>query len=324
MFERDLEQWGPQAPRHAPPSLDEANAYCRRLALTHYENFPVVTRLLPSRLRQHFSNIYAWCRWADDLADETAGPERALALLEWWKDELERCRAGAAAHPVTVALTQTIVEFGIPREPFLDLLSAFQQDQRVTAYETFEDLCDYCRRSANPVGRLVLYLCRQARPENFHWSDSICTGLQLANFWQDVARDLAIGRVYLPREDCRRFGVSFSDLTGQQGGARFAALMRFQVDRARGYLWPWGTARARELWAFEWRVHVTIEMFARGGARVLDRIEKINYRVLEKRPSLSRLDLLRVATACIASVVLSRLGRATVEFGQPWFRASQR
>ena len=172
----------------------------------HYENFTVASRLLPRRLRQHVCNIYAYCRWADDLADEIGDPQRSLALLDWWETQLRDCYDGRAAHPVFIALSETIRKFDIPAEPFLDLLVAFRQDQRVTRYETIDQVLEYCRCSANPVGRLVLYLGRCHTPERARLSDSICTGLQLANFCQDVARDWDRGRIYLPQADCRRFG----------------------------------------------------------------------------------------------------------------------
>src|SRR5262249_21730635 len=152
-------------------------------------------------------NIYAYCRWADDLADEPADAD-PLELLDWWRDELQACYSGSPTHPVFVALRETIAQFQIPWDPFLDLLSAFEQDQRIKEYDTFEMLLDYCRRSANPVGRLVLYLAECHDEERGKLSDCICTALQLANFWQDVARDLDIGRVYLPRADREGFNLS--------------------------------------------------------------------------------------------------------------------
>jgi phytoene/squalene synthetase len=160
-FEVELSRWGPESPS-APPSLADSRAYCRFLATGHYENFPVVSLLLPKPLHQHFYNVYAYCRWSDDLGDETGDPQRALALLGWWRGELEACYAGQARHPVFVALAETIREFDIPRQPLTDLLSAFEQDQTVREYDTYPQLLDYCRRSADPVGRLVLALCRKA------------------------------------------------------------------------------------------------------------------------------------------------------------------
>src|SRR5262245_5403791 len=199
-FARDLARFGPTT-RTRTVSLSEAQSYCARLARTHYENFAVATFLLPRRLQRPFHSVYAYCRWADDLADETGGGPRALELLRWWRHELLRCYDGIARHPVMVALRPTIEKFRIPPQPFLDLLFAFEQDQLVKRYATYDQLLNYCRYSANPVGRLVLYLCGAYDEERAVLSDHVCTGLQLANFWQDVARDLGIGRVYLPEED---------------------------------------------------------------------------------------------------------------------------
>ena len=244
------------------PDLAEAQDYCRHLATTHYENFPVVSWLLPRSLHQHFFNVYAYCRWADDLGDGSWGRRHGR-----WNCSVgvEARRIGAACyegqtrHPVFTALWPTIREFGIPREPFENLISAFEQDQSVQNYETFDQLVDYCRRSANPVGRLVLYLCRQATKESFRWSDSICTGLQLANFWQDVSRDLDIGRIYLPQEDLRRFGYSSEELQARVTNQAFLNLMEFQVARARRWLAPWSDRGLPELAPFPVRMQVDIE-----------------------------------------------------------------
>src|SRR5688500_11570362 len=173
----DLNDWGPGT-NAAPLSLPAVEAYCRRLATSHYENFPVLSWALPRRLRQPFANIYAFCRWSDDLGDEAGDPARALELLRWWRGELDECFAGRPRHPVFVALAPTIAEYNLDRHPFADLISAFEQDQTVRSYDTFDQLRDYCRRSADPVGRIVLALCGMSRPETVAWSDSICTGLQ--------------------------------------------------------------------------------------------------------------------------------------------------
>ena len=307
-FADELTRWGPRAARDNVPSLAEAQAYCRRLATTHYENFPVVSWLLPRSLHQHFYNVYAYCRWADDLGDELNDPALSLELLRWWRGELAACYAGEPRHPVFVALGPTIREFGIPQQPFSDLVSAFEQDQTVHEYETFELLVDYCRRSANPVGRLVLYLCRQASEQNFRWSDSICTGLQLANFWQDVARDLDIGRIYLPLEDLRRFGYSRDNLQQRITNDAFLELMRFEVARARQWLSPWQDASLPELAPFPWRLQVDIELFARGGERILDRIAGIGYCVWHKRPVVTKKDVAGLFLGCLRRA-LSRVFR---------------
>lgn len=292
----DLTKWGPETlAMAAVPSLAEAEAYCRRLATVHYENFPVVTWLLPKALHQHFFNVYAFCRWADDLGDEAGDPARALELLAWWQGETERCYRGEARHPVFVALSPTIARFHIPADPFLDLISAFEQDQTVREYETFTQLRDYCRRSADPVGRLVLMVCEQATPEHIAWSDSICTGLQLANFWQDVARDLALGRIYLPKEDYERFGYRRADFDQRLTNPAFLELMRFEVDRARQFLLA-GLPLVPRL---PGPLQIDIDLFARGGLRILERIERIGYRVWETRPKVTKMDVFRLLVSGI-------------------------
>lgn len=294
-FHRDLERWGPDA-EGRPVSPAEAEAYCRNLAKSHYENFPVVTWLLPRHLHQPIYNVYAFCRWADDLGDEIGDAERSLELLAWWRRELSRIEDRGSKiedgdsrspildprplHPVFVALQCTIAEFDIPLAPFEHLISAFEQDQTVREYETFEQLRDYCRRSADPVGRIVLHLCRQYTDANVALSDSICTGLQLANFWQDVARDYDIGRVYLPAEDRERFGYTREDLQGRVTNNAFLELLRFEVDRARQFL----TAGLPLADRMPGRLRIDIDLFARGGLKVLDRIEAIGYRVWDTRP----------------------------------------
>ena len=282
-FVAELERLGPDA-HYASFSVTRARAYCSRLARTHYENFSVATLLLPRRLMQHFHNVYAYCRWADDLGDETAGGEEALRLLAWWRRELLRCYGGVPQHPVMIALQQTIRRFAIPPQPFLDLISAFEQDQRVKRYDTYPQLLEYCRCSANPVGRLVLYLCDCYDDERGRLSDLICTGLQFANFWQDVARDLDIGRVYLPAEDRRRFGYADDDLEARRFTPAFAELMRFEVERTR-ILFGEGMALVPLM---PHDVQGDIELFARGGLAVLDKIEALGYDVWRTRPALAK------------------------------------
>jgi squalene synthase HpnC len=189
---------------------------------------------------------------------------------------------------VFVALRSTIDEFSIPQQPFEDLISAFEQDQTIREYDTFDQLRDYCRRSADPVGRLVLYLCREHNDQNVAWSDSICTGLQLANFWQDVARDFDIGRIYLPREDYERFGYRRGDFDARRINPPFLDLMKFEVDRARQWLTDGLPLVAR----LPGRLQVDIDLFARGGLKILQRIERIGYRVWETRPRVTKWDAL--------------------------------
>lgn len=285
MFSRDLELWGPDSSQPVPDRA-AAEAYCRTLATSHYENFPMVSWLLPKGLHQHFYNVYAYCRWADDLGDEVGDATKSLDLLRWWRQELAACYAGQTRHPVFVALRATIQQFAIPSQPFEDLISAFEQDQTIREYDAFDQLRDYCRRSADPVGRLVLYLCGEFNDQNVAWSDSICTGLQLANFWQDVARDFDIGRIYLPREDCQRFGYRREDFDSRLINASFLDLMKFEVDRARKFLTD-GLPLVERL---PGRLQVDIDLFARGGLRILERIERIGFRVWETRPKVTKWD----------------------------------
>jgi squalene synthase HpnC len=246
----------------------------------------VVSWLLPKELHSHFYHVYAYCRWADDLGDEVGDKGRSLELLSWWRSELEACYAGQLRHPVFIALKPTIDQFSIPKAPFLDLISAFEQDQTICEYQTFEQLRDYCRRSADPVGRLVLSLCRERSDQNVAWSDSICTGLQLANFWQDVARDFKIGRIYLPREDYERFGYRREDFDAQRINPPFLELMKFEVDRARQFLIQ-GLPLIEKL---PGRIQIDIDLFARGGLCILKRIESVGYRVWETRPKVTKFD----------------------------------
>src|SRR2546423_2770185 len=215
------------------PSLPEAQAYCRKLAATHYENFSVATWFLPSRLRQHFCNVYSYCRISDDLGDEVGNPQQSLQMLDQWEIELNACYAGSPRHPVFVALAETVRQFGIPRHEFSDLLIAFRQDQTVCRFETFDDVLGYCRYSANPVGHLVLYLCGYSDAERQQLSDYTCTALQLANFWQDVSVDLLKDRIYIPLEAIERHGYSVKDLLERRENSQFVGVMREVVERAR-------------------------------------------------------------------------------------------
>lgn len=288
-FLQELARFGPECRRNGM-TLARARQYCRRLAYTHYENFSVASLLLPRRLLPHFHAIYAYCRWADDLGDETGGGQQALDLLQWWRAELVRCYEGRSSHPVMFALAPTIARFRIPPKPFLDLLLAFEQDQSVTRYESYEQLLNYCRNSANPVGHLVLYLCDSFDERRAQLADRICTGLQLANFWQDVARDLDIGRVYLPAEDRRRFGYTDADLEARRFTPAFADLMRFEVERARA-LFHEGMPLVK-LMPVE--IQPDIELFVRGGLAILAKIEQIGYDVWRTRPEVSRWDKARL------------------------------
>jgi squalene synthase HpnC len=299
------------------PSLAEAQAYCERLARTHYENFSVATWFLPQRLRPHFYSIYAYCRISDDLGDEVGDPQQALALLDEWERELEatylsldgveqgwssRARSAASLraegesrdpygtdaagprHPVFIALRETIRACQIPQHEFSDLLKAFRQDQTVHRYETFDDLLGYCRNSANPVGHLVLYACGYGDAERQQLSDYTCTALQLANFWQDVSVDWQKGRIYLPLEDMRRFGVGEREIAERRPTPEFLKLMKFEVERAREWF-ERGLPLVRRV---DRDLGIDIELFSRGGQEILSAIEHQGFDVLRQRPAISK------------------------------------
>jgi squalene synthase HpnC len=266
------------------PSEAEARAYCRRLARSHYENFSVASWFLPAGLRQHFFNVYAYCRISDDLGDEVGDRAASLQLLEQWEAELNACYEGRPRHPVFVALAETVGRFEIPKHEFADLLTAFRQDQTITRYETFNDLLGYCRYSANPVGHLVLYLCGYRDAERQLLSDYTCTALQLANFWQDVSADFGKGRIYLPLEDLRRFKVREAVILDVENSAAFREMMKFEVERAR----QWFAQGMPLIAKVDRALALDIELFSRGGQEILNAIERQDFAVLGRRPAISK------------------------------------
>jgi squalene synthase HpnC len=289
-----------------PPTLAEARAWCKHLAETHYENFHVASWFLPERLRPHFHAIYAYCRVSDDLGDEVGNTAQSLALLDLWGRELDACYEGRARHPVFVALAETIRTCSIPKEPFADLLTAFRQDQTVTRYATMQDVLGYCRYSANPVGRLVLYTCGYTDEERFRLSDATCSGLQLANFWQDVRVDFLKDRVYIPQSDMQRFGVT--DATIEKGIAtpEFRALLKHEVEYARSLFQqglPLINTVNRDL-------ALDLDLFSRGGLEILNAIDREDYDVLRARPAISKRTKLQLALRAVSGKFLPflRLG----------------
>ena len=283
----------------AAPTEAVAREYCRRLARSHYENFSVASWFLPARLRQHFFNIYAYCRISDDLGDEVGDAAASLQLLDEWEGELNACYDGRPRHPVFVALVETVRMFEIPKQEFADLLIAFRQDQTVTRYETFSELLGYCRYSANPVGHLVLNLCGYKDGERQRLSDYTCTALQLANFWQDVTADYGKGRIYVPLEDLRRFGVSEEEIRASRNTPAFREMMRFEVARAREWFMQ-GLPLAAKV---SGDLAVDIELFSRGGLGILNAIEGQDYAVLGRRPAISKFRKL----ALVARAALGKL-----------------
>jgi squalene synthase HpnC len=264
----------------------ESLGYTRWLATHHYENFHVVSFLLPKRLHQDFYNVYSFCRWADDLGDEIGDTAESLRLLSWWRGELEAAFSGQATHPVFVALAETVQRHELPIQPFDDLIKAFEQDQSVTRYRNWEELFQYCRYSANPVGRLVLGLCGYRDEARRQLSDATCTALQLANFWQDVVIDLEKDRVYLPLDLLESHGYPLEGLAARKFDARFRAAMREAVQVAHD-LFVKGLPLANMV---DRRLGIDLELFSRGGLKVLEKIEAQDYDVLRARPSISKLE----------------------------------
>src|SRR5258707_2970128 len=272
---------------NAPPpgcTPEAAENYTRWLATHHYENFNVVSWLLPKDLHQHFYNVYAYCRWADDLGDEIADTRRALELIDWWERELDACYVGEPSHAVFVALRETVVAKDIPQRPFADLLKAFRQDQTVKRYPTWDAVWNYCVYSANPVGRLILYLCGYRDEERQRLSDATCTALQVANFWQDVSRDLEKGRIYIPLDAAAAQGLSEGDIVERRFDDRYVRLMKDLIARSRK-LFEQGMPLAKIV---DSRLSIDLEMFSRGGLAVLDAIEAQGYDTLHQRPSIGK------------------------------------
>jgi squalene synthase HpnC len=310
-------------------ALRAAYAECRRLARKHYENFPVASYLVPREKRDALAAIYAFARCADDFADEyrvgDAGASQAprLKRLADWRRRLSECYAGNPDHPVFVALADAAQRFELSREHFENLLHAFESDVRVSRHENFGSLLDYCSYSANPVGRLVLELFTpkdQRDPALFELSDSICTALQLTNFWQDVRVDLARDRVYLPLEDLRRFDLSLEIVKtympggGHEPGENWARFMAFEIERTRELFLLGATLPKRVAPG----LRVQLRLTWLGGSEILSKIESAGYDVFSRRPALGRMDRLRLylrarGRADLASEVASDRAVATTE-----------
>ena len=291
----------------ARPTLAEAQAWCRHLATSHYENFHVATWFLPKRARPHFESIYAFSRAADDLGDEVADRETATRLLGEWRTMLDECYASPeqSRHPVFVALHQTITETGVPKQLFADLISAFEMDQVVTMHQSLDDLIGYSKLSANPVGRLVLWVSGYHDELRALLSDKVCTALQLANFWQDVVEDWERGRRYIPKDQMQRFGVTDAMIASKQATPEFKAMMKFLVEYA-GKMLREGGRIADEVDA---ELAVTLRLFEQGGRAALDGVIAQDYDVLKQRPSVSKATKVKLLVGAL-------FGKATCLFAR--------
>jgi squalene synthase HpnC len=248
-------------------------------AQARHENFTVASRVLPRESRKHLLAVYGFARFVDDIGDELQGDR--LAALDWAERELDASFGGSATHPVFVDLQETLADIALPREPFADLIEANRQDQIVSRYARYEDLLEYCRLSANPVGRLVLDVLGVSGDERVALSDQVCTGLQLVEHWQDVREDVEQSdRIYVPTEDLDRYGVSERDLRGRTAGPAFRRLMAFEAGRARDLL----VAGSELVRALRGRPRVAVAGFVAGGLAAIDAIEKAGYDVLSDSP----------------------------------------
>jgi len=269
-------------------TFEEARNLCLALTRAEGENFSVISWLAPRAMREPLAVVYAFCRTVDNLGDEdwaVAGRTTdRIALLDEFEGELERTYAGAPRHPIFVALRPTIERFGLPRDPFARLIEANRMDQRTKRYATFADLLHYCEHSATPVGRLVLALYGRTDDEERALSDATCIGLQLANFWQDVKRDYAIDRVYLPQDEMAAYGVGDDDLAAASASEAVRRLIEFQVARTRDYF-----ARGLPLLdRVSGHLRVDLALFSRGGLAILDKIERQGYDTLVRRPTVGK------------------------------------
>ena len=267
-------------------SIDEAFDYCANITTAHYENFPVASLFLPAEQRPYIQAIYAFSRAADDVADEPGfSPEERLEALDRWDEQLSQCYEGKAVHPVFIALRETVTDLDIPIEPLKNLLAAFKRDVAQNRYETFDDLLSYCACSANPVGRLVLMIFGYRDEALYALSDHICTALQLTNFWQDVAIDQTKNRLYMPLEDMRRFEYTTEQWNEGTVNQSFKDLMKFQVGRTRELFYK-GAALPS---AVERDLQLELKLVWFGGMSILRKIERVDYDVVRRRPTLSAL-----------------------------------
>jgi squalene synthase HpnC len=277
-------------------SLEESFHFCEHLAKSHYENFPVASFFIPKEKRRYVWSVYAFARIADDFADEgDTSPQRRLEQLTRWGEYLNECYESKATHPVFIALAETVRRFDIPKEPLSNLLTAFRMDVTQKRFGTFNDLLYYCRHSANPVGRLVLHIFDNATDRTISLSDNICTALQLTNFWQDVAVDWQKGRLYIPLEDCERFGYTEDDIEHRVVDERFRSLIAFEVDRTRE-LFTAGKPLLKEATP---SLHFELNLTWRGGMKILDKIEGLRYDVLHTRPVLSMWDKISILSTSL-------------------------
>jgi squalene synthase HpnC len=287
------------------PALTGAQEWCKQLATTHYENFHVATFFLPANMRPHFHSIYAFCRTSDDLADEVTDTATATRLLGQWRAMLQQCfhHPEQSRHPVYIALQPTLQQCDLHIAPFDDLISAFEQDQVYTHHESLATLEHYSRYSANPVGRIVLLVSGYRSEELMQLSDEICTGLQLANFYQDIVEDWARGRRYIPADAMQRFGVTNDQIADRRFDGNFRSMMEFLVADARARL----QRGSRIMKLVNRDLAATLSLFVKGGFSILDAIAAQNYDTLKSRPVVTKSKKLSLLAGAFAGKLTAAL-----------------
>lgn len=278
-------------------NLDKSYDYCRQLTLSHYENFPVASWLIPKAKRKHIFSVYAFARIADDIADEgNEAKDRKIEHLRIYRDDF-LTKSNSDNYPHFPALWDTLNRFEIPKALFTNLIDAFIQDNEKSTYKNFEELIGYCQKSANPVGRIILHLFDYKNEKMFQLSDNICTALQLANFWQDLSLDLKKGRCYLPQDDLRKFKVSIDELKSQKFNGEVRELIKFQIDRTLK-LFRDGEELLNHLQGL---LKLEVKLTILSGKRILKKIERMNYNTLTDRPKISLFDKLSLLFRLILS-----------------------
>ncbi len=289
--------------------IEEAYSYCLAIAREHYENFPVASFLIPRRLRKHVAAVYAFARYADDIADEGMNDkEERKKLLDAWRYQLMNLTERTNDNPIYIALGETTQKFKLPITLFSDLLDAFEQDIMIDEYETFDQVLDYCTRSANPIGRLMLLFFNCSNEYSIPPADALCTGLQLANFWQDISIDIQKSRIYLPREDRLKFQVSEKSLFQKNASGELQKLIRFEIERTRTFF-----EKAKGLFELvPLRLRFELKAIWRGGVKILDAIESSGFDPLGHRPQLNASDKIQIMFSSLLPLRYRKTAYATV------------
>jgi squalene synthase HpnC len=278
--------------------LNSSFKYCEEIAKNHYENFPIASLLIPKEKRKYIYAVYAYARAADDFADEEnilGGKPKRLALIDEWNEKLKECYKGKSYDPIFIALNNTVQENNIPIETLEALLKAFRQDVEKQRYKTFDEVLEYCKNSANPIGRIILMIFGIKDPEYYVYSDKICTALQLTNFWQDINIDLKKDRIYLPEEDILKFGYSYEELNAKKYNNNFKELIKFEIKRTRDIFNEGKKLIELTLKNIKTKnLAKELKLIWLGGNEILNKIEIAEFDIFNNRPVLSKFDKIKI------------------------------